>query len=87
MGDVLPLGKRVVVQAKAPEDMTPGGLVIPEQAQERTNQGRVVELGQVQLEGLEIGDTVLFAPRAGTRVGKTDLVVLKEEDLIAVLKA
>lgn len=84
---VLPLGKRVVVKAKAPEEVTAGGLVIPEQAQERVNQGEVVELGEVRLEGLELGDQVLFTPRAGQRVPKTDLVVLKEEDLVAVLKA
>ena len=90
-----PLGNRVVIEPIEQEDITAGGIVLPETAKEKPQKGKVVAAGpgerddsgkHVELDVKE-GDVVLFAKYAGTEIkfdGKK-LLIMRESDLLAVL--
>lgn len=90
-----PLGDRVVVKPKAKDETTVGGIVLPDTASEKPQQGDVLAVGpgktldngkRLSLEVKE-GDTVLFAKYAGTEVklDGEEYLVIRESDLLAVV--
>jgi chaperonin GroES len=91
-----PLADRVVVRANEREEMTSSGIVLPDTAKEKPQEGTIVAVGpgrlnekgeRVPLE-LKSGDTVLYAKYAGTEIKNDgeELLILKESDVLAVLK-
>jgi chaperonin GroES len=90
-----PLGNRVVVEPLEQEEMTAGGIVLPETAKEKPQKGTVMAVGpgdrdengkRIPMDVKE-GDTVLFAKYSGTEIkmdGKK-LLILRESDLLAIL--
>ncbi|GAP08759.1 MAG TPA: co-chaperone GroES [Anaerolinea thermolimosa] len=91
-----PLGSRVVVEPIEMEDVTAGGIVLPETAKEKPQKGKVLSVGDGDRDengkripmDVKVGDTVLFAKYAGTEVkidGKK-LLILRESDLLAILE-
>ena len=90
-----PLGNRVVIEPIEQEEITSGGIVLPETAKEKPQKGRVLSTGpgdrdedgkRIPMDVAE-GDTVLFAKYAGTEIkieGKK-LLILRETDLLAIL--
>ena len=92
-----PLGSRVVVEPIEMEEMTAGGIVLPETAKEKPQKGKVLSIGpgdrneegkRVPMD-VSVGDTVLFAKYAGTEIkveGKK-LLILKESDLLAIVQS
>ena len=91
-----PLGDRVVIKAIEKEEVSRGGLVIPDTAKEKPQEGEVVAVGPGRLndEGkrlpmeLKVGDRVLYAKYAGTEVKEVDeeFLVLRETDILAKVK-
>ena len=90
-----PLHDRVLIRRVDPEAKTTGGIIIPDTAQEKPMQGKVVavgkgkrlEDGRLQPLGVKVGDKVIYGKWSGTEVklnGK-DHVILKEEDLFGIL--
>lgn len=90
-----PLGDRVVVKPLAREEMTKSGIVLPDTAKEKPQQGEVLAVGpgrtldngeKVAVE-LKAGDTVLFAKYAGTEFKHEDaeLLILSEKDILGIL--
>jgi chaperonin GroES len=90
-----PLGDRVVVKPLAREEMTKSGIVLPDTAKEKPQQGEVLAVGpgrtldngeKVAVE-LKAGDTVLFAKYAGTEFKHDDaeLLILSEKDILGIL--
>jgi chaperonin GroES len=90
-----PLHDRVMIRRIDPTAKTTGGIIIPDTAQEKPMQGKVVavgkgkrlEDGRLQPLGVKVGDKVIYGKWSGTEVklnGK-DHVILKEEDLFGVL--
>jgi chaperonin GroES len=90
-----PLGDRVVIKPLAREDVTKSGLVLPDTAKEKPQQGEIVAVGpgrvldsgeRVSLD-LNAGDRVLFAKYAGTEFKHEDdeLLILSEKDVLAVM--
>ena len=90
-----PLGDRVVLKVLEAEEKTSSGIVLPDTAQEKPQQGKIVAVGPgrsaddgslIPMQVKE-GDTVVFAKYAGTEVKfqDEDLLVLKESDILAVL--
>jgi len=90
-----PLGDRVVVSRLDAEEKTPGGLFIPDQAKEKPSKGIVLAVGpgrrnkdgsRVALD-VKVGDKVLFGKYSGAEIeeGGEKIVVLREEDILAVL--
>jgi len=94
--ELRPLGNRVVVEPIEQEEMTPGGIVLPETAKEKPQQGKVLAVGPGERDekghriplDVKVGDRVLFAKYAGTEVkidGKK-LLILRESDILAVIE-
>jgi chaperonin GroES len=91
-----PLSDRVVIRANDRDEMTASGIVLPDTAKEKPQEGTVIAVGPGRLNekgvrvALEVksGDTVLFARYAGTEVKSNgeELLILKESDVLAVLK-
>lgn len=82
-----PLGKRVLVERLEDVKTTASGIIIPDNAKEKPLSGKVLSVSS-EVEGVSVGDSVVFAKYGGTEVvldGKTYLV-LKIEDVLGVLK-
>ena len=91
-----PLADRLVIKPDEQEEMTASGLVLPETAKEKPQQGTVLAVGpgrrdddgnRIELD-VAIDDTVLYAKYAGTEI-KIDgdkLLILKESDVLAILE-
>jgi len=90
-----PLGDRVVIKPLAREEVTKSGIVLPDTATEKPQQGEVVAVGpgrvldngdRVALD-VKAGDTVLFAKYAGTEFkhDADDLLILSEKDVLAII--
>lgn len=91
-----PLGGRVIVEPIEQEEMTAGGIILPETAKEKPQEGKILAAGpgdrdedgeRIPME-VEVGDKVLYAKYAGTEV-KVDgkkLLILKETDILAVVE-
>jgi len=90
-----PLGNRVVVEPLEQEEITAGGIVLPETAKEKPQQGMVKSVGPGDRDedgkripmDVKVGDKVLFAKYSGTEMkldGKK-LLVLRESDLLAIV--
>ena len=95
--ELRPLGNRVVVKPIEQEESTPSGLVLPETAKEKPQEGEVLAVGpgewaedgktRIPLE-VKVGDRVIFAKYAGTEV-KVDgekLLILRESDILAIVE-
>ena len=90
-----PLGNRVVVEPIEQEDVTAGGIVLPETAKEKPQKGKVLSAGPGDRDengkripmDVSVGDSVLYAKYAGTEIkidGKK-LLILRETDLLAIV--
>ena len=85
---VRPLGKRVVVEREAADQVTKGGIVIPDNCQERSKIARVITIGTGVDLPISEGQRVLYSAYAGTeiKVGDRELLVLDAGDLICSLE-
>jgi chaperonin GroES len=91
-----PLHDRVVVRRIEPEERTAGGIIIPDTAKEKPQQGEVIavgpgardESGKIQPLDVKAGDRVLFGKWSGTevRMGGEDLLIMKESDIMGILQ-
>ena len=90
-----PLGDRIIIELVEAEEKTLSGIVLPDSAQEKPQEGKVIAVGtgrvlengqRVELEVAE-GDRVLFAKYAGTDVKYqgTEYLILRETDVLAIL--
>ena len=92
-----PLHDRVIVKRLELERTSPGGIVIPDSAAEKPVQGKVIAVGngkilddgKVRPLDVKVGDKILFGKYSGTevKVDGDDLVVMREEDVMAVIEA
>lgn len=90
-----PLHDRVVVKRIESEAKTAGGLIIPETAQEKPQEGEVIavgsgardETGKVNPLDVKVGDRVLFGKWSGTevKIEGQDLLIMKESDILGIL--
>ena len=91
-----PLGDRVVVQPTPREEMTKSGIVIPDTAKEKPQEGTVLEVGPGRLlddgtrEPVDVtkGDKVLYAKYAGTefKVDGDELLIVSQKDILAIVE-
>jgi len=92
---IRPVADRVVVKPSAKEEVSKGGIIIPDTAKEKPQEGTVIAVGSGKLQDngerspmeLKVGDKVLFAKYGGTefKFEGDDLLVLRESDILAVL--
>ena len=91
-----PLGDRLVIQPSAHEEMTKSGIVIPDTAKEKPQEGTVLAVGPGRIlddgerERIDVkkGDKVLYAKYAGTefKVDGEDLLIVSQKDILAVVE-
>lgn len=92
-----PLGDRVVVEREESEAKTAGGILLPDTAKDKPARGTVVNVGNGRLledgkrSTLQVkpGDRVIFSSYAGEtfKVGEQELLLMREEDILAVIEA
>jgi chaperonin GroES len=94
--NIRPLGDRVVVEPIEQESTTASGLVLPDTAKEKPQQGKVIAAGKGRLDDdgdriemeVKVGDTVLYAKYAGTEIkmGDKKLLIMKEADILGIIE-
>jgi chaperonin GroES len=90
-----PLGDRVIIEPIAKEETTASGIVLPETAKEKPQEGRIIAVGSGRVEDgqrvpLEVqeGNKVIYSKYAGTEVkydGK-ELLIMRENDILAIIE-
>jgi chaperonin GroES len=90
-----PLGDRVLIKRVEEEEKTKGGIIIPDTAKEKPQEGKVISVGpgardeNGKLQPLDVkkGDRILFGKWSGTevKIDGEDLLIMKESDVLGVL--
>lgn len=94
---IQPLGDRVVVRALEAESKTKGGILLPDTAKEKPQEGEIVAVGKgkvldsgsVQALEVKVGDKVLYGKYSGNEITTKDgeeLLIMREEDILAIIK-
>ncbi len=95
MANFRPLGDRVLVKRVKEEEKTKGGIIIPDTAQEKPQEGEVVAVGpgardedgeRIAMD-VKVGERILFGKWSGTevKVDGDDLLIMKESDILGVI--
>ena len=92
-----PLGDRVLVKRVEEEEKTRGGIIIPDTAKEKPQEGEVIAVGpgarddsgKIQPLDVQVGDRILFGKWSGTEVklNGEELLIMKESDIMGILAA
>ncbi len=84
--NIKPLGERVLIEQIEAETKTASGLIIPDSAQEKPLQAKVVAIGE-EVKVLKTGDTVLYAKFTGTElnIDNKNYIMLEVSDILATL--
>jgi len=93
MVNLKPLGDRVVVKPTPKEEVSKGGIVIPDTAKEKPQEGEVLAVGPGRIDDngkriepeVKVGDKVIYAKYAGTDIKEDgeELVILRDSDILA----
>jgi len=93
--NVKPLADRVIVRAAEAEEMTKGGIILPDTAKEKPQQGEVIAVGPGKVSDsgslvdmtLKTGDKVLYGKYSGTEISVDgeDVLIMRESDILAVV--
>lgn len=92
-----PLGDRLVVKPKEREETTASGIILPETAKEKPQEGEILATGpgrrdddgdRIEMD-VSVGDTILYAKYAGTeiKIEGEKLLILKESDVLAIVES
>jgi chaperonin GroES len=92
-----PLADRIVVEPLSSEEVTKGGIVLPDTAKEKPQEGKVIAIGKgkvlengsVQAPEVKVGDTILYGKYSGAEIKTKDgdtLLILREEEILAIVK-
>jgi len=90
-----PLGDKVVVRPSATEEKTKSGIVLPETAKEKPQEGEILAVGSGKTEEgkkipleVKVGDKVIYSKYGGTevKVNGEDLLILSESDILAIVQ-
>jgi len=94
--DFRPLHDRILVERIEAETKTAGGIIIPDSAQEKPMQGKVISVGSGNRDetgkliplDVKAGDTILFGKWSGTevKIGGKDLLIMKESDVLGIIE-
>ena len=93
---IQPIGDRVLIKAMEAEDKTKGGIVLPDTAKEKPQEGKVIAVGKGKLmeDGsikpleVKVGDKILYGKFSGTEVAYKDeeYLIVREDDILAIIK-
>ena len=94
--NIQPLGDRVVIKPLKAEERTKGGIILPDTAKEKPQEGEILAVGPGRRDDtgklipmdVKKGDSILYAKYAGTEVKIEDkkLLILKESDILAIVE-
>ena len=95
--EIKPLADRIVVKPLEAEEKTKGGIVLPDTAKEKPQEGKVVAVGKGKVTGdgkvvpleLKAGDRILYGKYSGTEITTKEgeeYLIMKEEDVFAIVK-
>lgn len=89
--NIKPLSDRVLIEPTAAEEVTMGGIIIPDSAKEKPLKGTVKAVGQGSKDEemiLKVGDTVLYGKYAGTEIelDGTKYLMMRQSDVLAVIE-
>ena len=94
---IRPLADRILVKREEPSDTVRGGIIIPDTAKEKPQEGKVVAVGKgkvgddgkVQKLDLKKGDKVLFGKYAGSEITMegSEYLIMREDDVLGVIEA
>ena len=95
--ELKPLGDRVIVRPLEADEKTKGGIVLPDTAKEKPQEGKVVAVGKgkvldngsVHAPDVKAGDRILYGKYSGTEITTKEgeeLLIMREEDILAVVK-
>ena len=94
--NIQPLGDRILIKPLEAEEKTKGGIVLPDTAKEKPQEGKIVavgkgrilESGKVEPLEVKVGDIVLYGRYSGTEITKDgeEYLFVKEEDILAIIK-
>jgi chaperonin GroES len=94
--NVRPLSDRILVQRLEEEEKTKGGIIIPDTAKEKPQQGKVVGVGEGKLldngsrtaPAVKVGETVLFGKYSGTeiKIDGQEYLILREDDIFGIIE-
>ena len=92
---IQPLGDRIVVKPLEAEEKTKGGIVLPDTAKEKPQEGKVIAVGKGKISDgkvialeVKVGDRVLYGKYSGTEINTKEgeeLLIMREEDVFAVV--
>ncbi|MBX4926724.1 co-chaperone GroES [Rhizobium binae] len=92
-----PLHDRILVRRVDSEEKTKGGIIIPDTAKEKPQEGEVIavgpgarnDVGQIQALDVKVGDRILFGKWSGTeiKINGEDLLIMKENDVMGIIEA
>ncbi|MCF8367594.1 MAG: co-chaperone GroES [Bacteroidales bacterium] len=87
---IRPLADRVLVEPSSAEEKTAGGIIIPDTAKEKPQQGTVVAVGPGTADDkitVKVGDIVLYGKYAGTEIGHEgkNYLIMRESDIFAII--
>jgi len=92
---IQPLGDRVIVKPLEQKEVKKGGIIIPETAKEKPQEGEIVAAGKGRTEDgklvpmeLKVGDKVLYGKYSGTeiKINDEEYLIMKEEDVLGIVK-
>ena len=93
---IKPLKDRIVIKRLEGEDKTKGGIIIPDAAKEKPQEGRVVAVGsgrvtdkgEVVAPEVKVGDKILFGKYSGTeiKIDDEEHLILREEEILAIIE-
>jgi len=95
--EIRPLADRIVVKPLEAEEKTKGGIVLPETAKEKPHEGKVIAVGKgkvldsgnIQPLEVKVGDRILYGKYSGNEITTKEgdeLLIMREEDILAVIK-
>ena len=92
---IKPLSDRVIVKAEAAEEKTASGIILPDTAKEKPQEGKIVAVGPGKISDsgntikmtVKVGDKVLYGKYSGTEVivNNQEYLIMKENDIFAIL--
>jgi chaperonin GroES len=95
MAKIQPLGDRVLIKPLEAEEKTKGGIILPDTAKEKQQEGEVKAVGKGRMDDgkivaleVKVGDKVLYGKYSGTeiKIDGDDMLIVKEEDILAIVK-
>jgi chaperonin GroES len=85
---IKPLADRILVKVEVEDEKTSGGIYIPQTAQEKTQQGKVLAIGDSEDIKVKVNDKIIYDKYAGTtiKVDSEEQLILKMSDILAVIE-